>query len=140
MLSTYIVAFDLQRCFRLFQMPRLSTGKKCASSWPKEYIDFNTKCRADSKSTFAKDFFRPMNNSCFGKTQEILRNRVNVEVKTNRENLVIMQTTIANLKLCKPDHLGFSVLELFEIINVFLSLRYNAQKLLKHPSLLHRHR
>ena len=72
-----------------------------------------------------------MNNSVFGKTRENLRNRVNVEVVTNRdvalkrvckpsfkrsqrimEDLVIMETSISNLKLHKPVYIGFSVLDL----------------------------
>ena len=104
------------------------------SSWLKQYIDFNTRMRSRSTSDFEKDFYKLMNNSVFGKTQENLRNRVNVEVVTNRElalkrackpshkksttihdDLVIMQTTIKNLELNKPLYVGFSVLELSKL-------------------------
>ena len=104
------------------------------SPWLKTYIDYNTRMRAMSSSGFAKDFYKLMNNSVFGKTQENLRNRVNVEVLTNREkavtrackpshkrsftireDLVIMQTAVTQLELNKPLYVGFSVLELSKL-------------------------
>ena len=76
-----------------------------------------------------------MNNAVFGKTQENLRNRINVEVITDRktalkrvakpyhkrsqtihENLVIIQNTITTLKLNKPIYVGFSVLDLSKLL------------------------
>ena len=104
------------------------------SPWLKTYINFNTQMRTNSSSDFEKDFYKLMNNSVFGKTQENLRNRVNVEVLTNRElalkrackptfkrsytireDLVVMQTSTANLELNKPVYVGFSVLELSKL-------------------------
>ena len=104
------------------------------SPWLKDYIDTNTQKRSVSSSDFEKDFYKLMNNSVFGKTQENLRNRVNVEVLTNRElalkrvckpshkrsytiheNLVVMQTSTTNLELNKPIYVGFSVLELSKL-------------------------
>ena len=40
--------------------------------------------RTASTSDFGKDFFKLMNNRVFGKIQENLRNRVNVEIVTER--------------------------------------------------------
>ena len=103
--------------------------------WLKQYIDYNTNCRANSKSMFEKNFYKLMINSFFGKTQENLRNRVNIEIITNpeiamkriakpsfkrsqiiREDLVIIQNTITTLKLCKPVYIGFSVLDLSKLL------------------------
>ena len=47
------------------------------------YIHFNTRQRSLAGDNFLKDFFILMNNSVFGKTQENLRNRVNVEPVTD---------------------------------------------------------
>ena len=53
------------------------------SPWLKGYIDFDTHQRTLSYSGFLKDFFRLMNNSVFGKTQENLRKRVQVDIVTD---------------------------------------------------------
>ena len=101
------------------------------SPWLRHYIDFNTEMRKESTSLFETDFYKLRNNSVFGKTQENLRNRVNVEVITERNNalkrvckpsfkrslvicedLVIIQNAVSNLELNKPIYVGFSVLEL----------------------------
>ena len=114
------------------------------SPWLKKYIDSNTKCRTESSSAFAKDFYILMNNSVFGKTQENLRNRMRVEVITNREkaikrvakplhtrsqhineDLVIIQTTIETLELNKPIYVGFSVLDLSKL----LTYRFHYEKM-----------
>ena len=49
------------------------------------YIAFNTTKKLQTNSDFEKDFYKLMVNSMFGKTQENLRNRVNVEMVTERE-------------------------------------------------------
>ena len=53
------------------------------STWLKTYIDFNTQQRSLAGSSFQKDFFKLTNNSVFGKTQENLRKRVQVELITD---------------------------------------------------------
>ena len=57
------------------------------SPWLKEYVDFNTHHRPLSDSGFLKDFFNFMNNSVFGKTQENLRKRVEVDLITDAATL-----------------------------------------------------
>ena len=107
------------------------------SPWLKQYIDFNTEMRKQSASLFEKDFYKLMNNSVFGKTQENLRNRVNVEVVTERnvalrrvckpsfkrsqvihDDLVIIQNAVSNLELNKPIYVGFTVLKLSKLLMV----------------------
>ena len=91
--------------------------------------------RKQTTSLVAKDFYKLMNNSVFGKTQENLRNRVNVEVITKRnvalkrvckpsfkrsqmirEDLVIVQNAISNRVLNKPIYVRFTVLELSKLL------------------------
>ena len=43
MILTYIDAFDLHKCFRLFQMLRLSTENKCAEARDMKINCFNGK-------------------------------------------------------------------------------------------------
>ena len=103
------------------------------SPWLKPYIDFNTQCRA-AATDFEKDFFTLMNCSVFGKNQENLRNRANVELITKEEilkkritnpkfkrgaeiieTLVAVQSKITTLMLNSPTHVGFSVLEVSKV-------------------------
>ena len=58
------------------------------SLWLKEYIDFNTQKRTQAKNSFAKDIFKPMNNSVFGKTMENIRKRVDVRFVTDKNKLL----------------------------------------------------
>ena len=104
------------------------------SPWLKPHIDFNTRQRSLAGDSFLKDFFKLMNNSVFGKTQEDLRNRVSVELITDarilrkrvakpnfcRGNpitdcLTVVQCKVATLTLNRPIYAGFSVLELSKL-------------------------
>ena len=51
----------------------------------KMYIDFNSQKRTAAESTFEKDFFKLMNNSVFGKTQN-LRKCVDVTLINDPKN------------------------------------------------------
>ena len=115
------------------------------SQWLKHYIEFNAEMRKESASMFEKYFYKLMNNSVFGKTQENLRNRVNVEVITERnialkrvckpsfkrsqvihEDLGIIQNAVSNLELNKPIYVGFTVLELSKL----LMYQFHCEKML----------
>ena len=104
------------------------------SAWLAPYINFNTTQRALATSDFEKDLYKLMVNAVFGKTQENLRNRINLEVVTSRkralkivskptfkrsvevrEDMTLMQSLITNMCLNKPLYVGFSVLDLSKL-------------------------
>ena len=138
--------FYLQQGLVITTIDRVLAFKQ--SPWLKTYIDFNTQMRANSSSTFAKDFYKLMNNSVFGKTQENLRNRVNVDVITKRDvalkrvckpsfkrsmairsDLVVIENTVSNLELNQPVYIGFSVWKMskFHYENMVSRYEYNVR-------------
>ena len=46
------------------------------SDWMKKYIDFNTEKRTNAANSFAKNFFKLINNIVYGKAMENLRQRI----------------------------------------------------------------
>ena len=50
-------------------------------AWLKEYIDMNTELRNKANNDFAKDIFKLMNNSVFGKTMENVRNHIRISIE-----------------------------------------------------------
>ena len=67
------------------------------SPWLKAYIDFNTHHRSLSGS-FRRDFFKLMNNSVFGKTQENLRKLVQVDLITAA---AVLRKRVAKPSFCR---------------------------------------
>ena len=104
------------------------------SAWLKTYIDFNTRQRSLAGDSFFKDFFKLMNNSAFGKTQDNLRNRVCVKLITDAcilrkrvakpsfyrgdpitDCLTVVYCRVATLTLNRPIYVDFSVLQLSKL-------------------------
>ena len=101
------------------------------SDWMKQYIDLNTRLRAEAENEFEEDFFKLMNNSVYGKTIENLRKRVDISL-VNSEKKAKRMTTKPNFKKCtifsedlcaiemrktqiyfnKPVYLGMCILDL----------------------------
>ena len=119
------------------------------SLWLKADIDFNTHQRPLSDNGFLKDFFKLMTNSVFGKTQENLRKRVQVDLVTDAYTLrklvakpsfcrgipITACLTVVQFKgqtrtLSRPIYVGFTVLELSKLH--MYNYHYNHMKV-KYP-------
>ena len=115
--------------------------------WLKEYIDFNTEMRKNSKNDFEKDYFKLMNNSVFGKTMENIRKRCNVYLETDpdhfmlqtakptyvsgkifHENLVAVNMKRERLKLDKPSYVGMCLLDLSKVLMYDFHYNYIKEK------------
>ena len=114
------------------KLHRVFTFKQ--SSWLKAYIDFNTHHRSLSDNGFLRDFFILTNNSVFGKTQEYLRKRVQVDLITDvavlrkrvskpsfcrgipiTDFLTVVQHKVQTLELNRAIYVGLTVLELSKL-------------------------
>ena len=66
------------------------------SKWLENYISFNTQKRNKAKNNFENDFYRLLNNAFYGKTTEIVRNRIKVEVirKDDTDKIIKQQSKL----------------------------------------------
>jgi len=97
----------------------------------KQFIDLNTSLRAKASNDFEKDFFKLMNNSCFGKTMKNIEKRVDIRLVTDKthalklvalpnyesrrifdRNLVAVHIKRTKLVYCKPIYLVMCILDL----------------------------
>ena len=117
------------------------------SPWLKQYIDFNTEKRKNSKNAFEKDFFKLMNNSVFGKTMDNIRKRVDVRLVTDEkkllkyaskptyvsskifnENLVAVHKIKETLTLNRPAYVGMCILDLSKTLMYDFHYNYIKRK------------
>ena len=101
------------------------------SPWMEPYIRFNTEQRKKAKTPFEKDFYKMLNNSCFGKSLENIRKHVNITLETDathlkktlckpnvkswkifNENLSAVHLGKVKLLLNKPIYIGLTILDL----------------------------
>ena len=105
------------------------------SPWLAKYVDFNTEKRKVAKNDFEKDFFKLMNNSVYGKTNENIRNRINFRLINDEkaflkcvnkptfkdhvifnEHLVGVHQLKTQIMLNKPVYVGVAILDLSKVL------------------------
>ena len=107
------------------------------SKWLQKYISFDTPKRNKVRNEFAKDFYKVLNNSFYGKTMENFSNRIRVEFirKDGTDKIIKQQSKLTfngfhksyensdsytfnqnEVLMDKPIYLGFSVLELSKLL------------------------
>ena len=115
------------------------------AKWLKPYIQLNTTKRQQAKNTFEEGFYKLMNNSCYGKTLESKRRRVNLrfvrseeEVKKQTSNHLFQAFKIFDQNLAalivkkrmilwnKPTIVGASILDLAKYY--MYNFHYNVMK------------
>lgn len=142
LVTTFLVRKDYIVHYRTLQL-YLSLGMKVVDDKIKsalqfrqkpimaDYINFNSKKRAESTNSFDINYFKSMNNSTFGKTMERTDSRTICKLVNKKSSfekyvskptfktsehinskLVALNMKYPSIKLNKPIYLGFSILEL----------------------------
>ena len=107
------------------------------SRWLEKYISFNTQKRNQAVNDFEKDFYKLLNNAFYGKTMEIVRNRLNIKFvkKDDYREIIKQQSKLTfngihksyencdsytfkqnEVLMDTPIYLGFTVLELSKLL------------------------
>ena len=73
-----IFKYYLKQGLKLKRVNRVIEFKQ--KQWLKPWIDFNTDKRKQTTSDFEKDMYKLMNNACYGKTMENVREHINFEL------------------------------------------------------------
>jgi hypothetical protein len=117
------------------------------SPWLKAYIDFNTERKKHAAKDFEKDFCKLMNNAVFGKTMENLRKRANVKLVNDKtkltkltarpsfdsfrissEDVAAVNMKKTKLYLNRPIYVGFTILDLSNVLMYQFHYEYMKQK------------
>ena len=117
------------------------------SSWLKEYIDFNTEKRNNSKNSFERSFFKLLLSSIYGKCMGNIRKRINVKLINNSKDyakyvskpncisqkifsrdFVAIHQIKSFLILDKPIYVGFSIFELSKLLMYMFHYEYVKNK------------
>ena len=71
------------------------------NAWLKPYIGMNTKLRQKAKNNFEKDFFKLMDNTIFGETNENVRKHRNIKIVTTerRRNYLVKEPNYHTTRL-----------------------------------------
>ena len=116
-------------------------------AWLKPYIELNTNIRTEVSGEFEKDFFKLMNNSVFEKPMENIRNRVDIQLRTDEksdeklvskpnnqrtiiftEDLVAVHMKKTELVFNKPVYLGMSILDISKTLMYDFHYKYIKKK------------
>ena len=127
--------FYLKHGLKLEKIHRVLEFEQAA--YVREYIEFNTKMRAQCSSVWMSNSFKLFNNSLYGKFIEGVRERMNVKITNERkkalklaadphckswnildENLVMFHMQKKKVLLDKPVYAGFTILELSKLYMV----------------------
>ena len=127
--------FHLRHGIRIAKIHTVYKFKQ--SPWLAKYIKYNTEQRSKAKTEFEKPCYKLMNNSFYGKTNENIRKRLNLELIDrsethrilNRQSNLFFDDKLAeyekislysfkkeSIKFTKPIYVGFSVLELSKLL------------------------
>ncbi|XP_057290807.1 uncharacterized protein LOC130613487 [Hydractinia symbiolongicarpus] len=104
-------------------------------AWLKGYINHNTRLRTAAKNEFAKDFYKLMNLSVFGKTMENIRNHCNIQLVTKEKkytklvrkpnfkgvnrfskHLLGVEMGKTKVKMNKPVYVGQAILDMSKMV------------------------
>ena len=107
------------------------------SKWLEKYKSFNTQKRNNTKNEYEKDFYKLLINAFYGKTMEIVRNRLKIKFnkKDDYREIIKQQSKLTfngihksydnhdsytfkqnEVLMDKPTYIGFTVLELSKLL------------------------
>ena len=89
--DNYVVHFDVLKYYIKLgaQVKKVHAGVKYTQKkWLKEYIDFNSMKRKNSKNDFEKAYYKLRNNAIYGKSMENVRKRRDFRLINNLDSLI----------------------------------------------------